>query len=77
MQSIENEIRRFWDQTDEATVVEEIHAQDSLSRLADCSREEMLLLGLNRRLAQKHLPEAEKEKIRQEIARLEAVMEMD
>ena len=40
-------------------------------------REEMLLLGLNRRLAQKHLPAAEKEKIRQEIARLEAAMEMD
>ena len=37
----------------------------------------MVLLGLNRRLAQKDLPEMEKEKIRQEIARLEAVMEMD
>ena len=40
-------------------------------------REEMVLLGLNRRLARKDLPEMEKEKIRQEIARLEAVMEMD
>ena len=40
-------------------------------------REEMVLLGLNRRLAQKDLPETEKENIRQEIARLEAAMEMD
>ena len=50
MQSIENEIRRFWDQTDKTAVAEEIHAQDSLRRLADCSREEMLLLFRHYRL---------------------------
>jgi len=40
-------------------------------------REEMMLLSLNRRLSDKNMPEAERKKIRQEIARLEAAMEMD
>ncbi len=50
MQSIESEIQQFWDQTDEATVAEEIYAQDSLRRLADCCKEEMLLLFRHYRL---------------------------
>lgn len=40
-------------------------------------REEMLLLGLKRRLAQKDLSEEERKAIIEEIQKLESAMEMD
>ncbi len=39
-------------------------------------RAEMMLLGLNRRLAEENLSESEKEKIRKDILKLEKVMGM-
>ena len=40
-------------------------------------REEMVLLGLKRRLAQKDLSEEERKAIIEEIQKLESAMEMD
>ena len=52
--------------------------QPSPLRKYTCSdyRDEMRLLGLKRRLAQEDLPEEERERVAQEITRLEQSMEM-
>jgi hypothetical protein len=54
-----------------------MHANDTKQNAYTCNeyREEMILAGLKRRVAQTDLPENERSEVEQEILRIEKVMD--